>query len=448
MADVKISSLPASTVPLAGTEVLPIVQGSQTRQVSINNLTTGKAVSATQYTSTIVTGTAPLVVASTTEVANLRAANATSADTANQVKSNATTGVLQVAGPATASTRVMTTPDANFTVARTDAAQTFTGDQTIADDVATPVIQIIRNANAGTSAGTKVSFQFNTTETGYLYNRFNGADFETQLQATQQIIFKTGSSGGTERMRIASGGNLLVGVTSGSDNTIQHPTQTQGNTNLALTNCANFFVSSGGGGNAAATSMRIGNNTTTSRSINAGGTINASGTDYAEYMTKAGNFTLAKGDICGINANGQLTNVFADAVSFVVKSTNPSYVGGDSWGTEKALGLELPKQPLRVKDDTDETFADKETQYITDKTTFDEALEAARQLVDRIAFSGQVPVNVLNAIPGQYIIPVNDNNTIKGQAVNSPTFEQYQLSVGKVICIEPDGRAKIIVKTI
>jgi hypothetical protein len=131
MADVKISGLPASTVPLAGTEVLPIVQGGQTRQVSVNNLTTGKAVSATQYTSTIATGTAPLVVASTTEVVNLRAANATSADTANQVKSNATTGVLQVAGPATGTTRVMTTPDANFTAARTDAAQSFTGDQTL-----------------------------------------------------------------------------------------------------------------------------------------------------------------------------------------------------------------------------------------------------------------------------------------------------------------------------
>jgi hypothetical protein len=130
MADVKISGLPASTTPLAGTEVLPIVQGGQTRQVSVNNLTAGKAISATQYTSTIATGTAPLVVASTTEVANLRSANATSADTANQVKSNATTGVLQIAGPAAAATRVMTTPDANFTVARTDAAQTFNGLQT------------------------------------------------------------------------------------------------------------------------------------------------------------------------------------------------------------------------------------------------------------------------------------------------------------------------------
>jgi hypothetical protein len=46
MADVKISGLPASTTPLAGTEVLPIVQGGITKQVSVTNLTTGKYVPA------------------------------------------------------------------------------------------------------------------------------------------------------------------------------------------------------------------------------------------------------------------------------------------------------------------------------------------------------------------------------------------------------------------
>jgi hypothetical protein len=38
MADVKISGLPASTVPLTGAEVLPIVQGGVTKQVSVANL--------------------------------------------------------------------------------------------------------------------------------------------------------------------------------------------------------------------------------------------------------------------------------------------------------------------------------------------------------------------------------------------------------------------------
>jgi hypothetical protein len=75
MADSKISALPASTTPLTGTEVLPIVQGGVTKQVSVTNLTSGKAVSATQFTSTIATGTAPLVVTSTTNVPNLNASS-------------------------------------------------------------------------------------------------------------------------------------------------------------------------------------------------------------------------------------------------------------------------------------------------------------------------------------------------------------------------------------
>ena len=52
MADLKISQLPAATVPLAGTEVLPIVQSGTTKQVSIDNLTTGKTVTATAVNAT------------------------------------------------------------------------------------------------------------------------------------------------------------------------------------------------------------------------------------------------------------------------------------------------------------------------------------------------------------------------------------------------------------
>ena len=52
MADVKISALPASTTPLAGTEVLPIVQSGTTSQVSVANLTAGRSFSALGMTLT------------------------------------------------------------------------------------------------------------------------------------------------------------------------------------------------------------------------------------------------------------------------------------------------------------------------------------------------------------------------------------------------------------
>ena len=60
MADLKISQLTAASTPLAGTEVLPIVQSSSTKKVSVADLTAGRAVSATQMTLT----TGNLIVAS------------------------------------------------------------------------------------------------------------------------------------------------------------------------------------------------------------------------------------------------------------------------------------------------------------------------------------------------------------------------------------------------
>jgi hypothetical protein len=52
MADKKISALTASSTPLAGTEVLPIVQGGSTVKVAVANLTAGRAVAFTSFTST------------------------------------------------------------------------------------------------------------------------------------------------------------------------------------------------------------------------------------------------------------------------------------------------------------------------------------------------------------------------------------------------------------
>lgn len=49
MADKKISQLTAATTPLAGTEVLPIVQSGNTVKVSVANVTAGRAVSAQSF---------------------------------------------------------------------------------------------------------------------------------------------------------------------------------------------------------------------------------------------------------------------------------------------------------------------------------------------------------------------------------------------------------------
>ena len=71
MANVKISNLTAATTPVAGTEVLPIVQSNATVKVSIANLTAGRSISATGLalagsTSGTVTLAAKAVAGSTT----------------------------------------------------------------------------------------------------------------------------------------------------------------------------------------------------------------------------------------------------------------------------------------------------------------------------------------------------------------------------------------------
>jgi hypothetical protein len=49
MADTKISALTAASTPLAGTEVLPIVQSGTTKKVSVADLTAGRAITALTY---------------------------------------------------------------------------------------------------------------------------------------------------------------------------------------------------------------------------------------------------------------------------------------------------------------------------------------------------------------------------------------------------------------
>jgi len=60
MADLKISQLTGATTPLAGTEILPIVQSGSTVKVSVNNLTAGKEVPASKVT--IATGSDALSI--------------------------------------------------------------------------------------------------------------------------------------------------------------------------------------------------------------------------------------------------------------------------------------------------------------------------------------------------------------------------------------------------
>jgi len=70
MADAKISALPSATTPLAGTEVLPVVQGGVTDKVTVANLTAGRAVDGLSFTATGGTVTASTPVWNATQTWN------------------------------------------------------------------------------------------------------------------------------------------------------------------------------------------------------------------------------------------------------------------------------------------------------------------------------------------------------------------------------------------
>jgi hypothetical protein len=268
---------------------------------------------------------------------------------------------------------------------------------------------IVLDANTGSAQWSIYGNQFNTTGVA-VENKLNGGKiiFDTTNRLIQGTAF---TFDGFTAFIYDENNRLTLGEV--AENGTLDITNINNESMITLTGNAYEFARVNGfdadaSYNAAAAVLKIGKEATTSRSINAGGTVNASGLDYAEYMEKDGEFTLAKGDICGITEKGKLTNEFSNAVSFVIKSSNPSFVGGD---------------------------------------TFDLSDESVRETVDRVSFAGQVPINVIDATPGDYIVPIaGTEGKISASPITSPTFEQYASAVGKVISIQPDGRALVIVK--
>ena len=358
-----------------------------------------------QITSTLASGTAPLVVASTTKVANL---NADLLDGTDWTAPGTIGGVT----PGSAS---FTTINASGQITSTLA--TGTAPLVIASTTQVSNLNVSQLVGATWVApGTIGSTTRNTGAFTTLFVNVGTAD-----EAGSQSAFVNTNSTEYSLPTIWAG----------------HSTQKD----LSLYNGATT-----GASGAASVLFVNTRNSGTSRSINAAGTINASGTDYAEYMTKADDCgDVLKGQIVGITADGKVTDKWAGAISFAIKSTNPSYVGGDTWGTADAIG-ERPIFSPQDEGETDAEYLAREDAFLIDLVSYESDLESARRMVDRIAFSGRVPCNVLGATPGHYIVPVQDSSGIKGVVIAEPTLQEYMRAVGRVIAIESDGRAQVVVK--
>lgn len=279
------------------------------------------------------------------------------------------------------------------------------------------------------------SVNYRTLEVGLPGCAVRGNASAPEITLSSNLYFDTGYKYGTTGspgsiMTMQAGAATFQGAPSGTADTA-----------ATVSTIMSVHNVTGTGFNAAAAALKVNKDAATSRSINAAGTVNASGADYAEYMRKAdGCGDIDKGQIVGITRDGEVTDKWSDAVTFMTKSTAPAYVGGDTWSAAAGVPPERPGPEA-----SDDDWAAYQDEY----SAFTVLLEAERLKYDRIAFAGQVPVNVQGAMPGDYIVPVaaDAEGGILGVPVGSPTFEQYRSAVGRVIAIESDGRSLIIVKS-
>ena len=266
--------------------------------------------------------------------------------------------------------------------------------------------------------------------------------------------YNFGVAGGT-----TYGGNIN-GVTGAhtltsndATHTIQTANGTQGDKILSVLNSTSneslaVYQNTNAGANAAAAAVKVGTNSATGRSVNAGGTVNASGADYAEYERKRADCgVVEKGDIVGFDADGLLTDQWDPAISFGIKSTNPAIVGGDAWAPEDIVGKE-PIKPKRTKGESNSAFNARLIQYQDDRAAVEAKVEAERVKYDRIAYAGKVPVNVTGAMPGQWVVPVRKGNGIGGEAKDwsAMTEAEREITIGRVRRILPDKRAEVNVR--
>ena len=114
--------------------------------------------------------------------------NQNTTGSANSVKSNATTGLMQIAGPAAGQTRTVTVPDANATMARTDAAQSFTGTQTFNGNT----VSLLDVYGKQIMSGTGSTSPFIITITGLLGQ--GQGDTRSQQRLTLVSVYTSGPS--------------------------------------------------------------------------------------------------------------------------------------------------------------------------------------------------------------------------------------------------------------
>jgi hypothetical protein len=203
MADTKISGLPASTTPLAGTEVLPIVQSGTTKQVSVANLTAGRAITAA---SAIISDNSANAALRVTQVG---AGNAILVeDSANP---DATPFVVSAAGLVGIGTLA---PSSALDIGSTASGGTFASQIFSANNSAaakTNYVKIDASIALGSATAEAGGYQLKVLQNNAYKTIIDASG--TLYNSTNYLAFGTTN----EAMRIASNGTISLGGTTGAE---------------------------------------------------------------------------------------------------------------------------------------------------------------------------------------------------------------------------------------
>lgn len=279
MADVKISGLPASTVPLAGTEVLPIVQGGATKQVSVTNLTAGKFITASSVsignttdpgaTNLSVTGSATI---QTLTVGKGASAIATNSAVGYQALNAVTTGNTNVAFGYQAANKI-TTAQSCVAVGHIALASATTGASCVA------VGQAALNLNVDGSNNTAVGCGLTGASYGPLGQNVSGNN-NTAI-GTGTLIATTVSNG------TAVGNNAGAGVTTGGNNSLFGADAGKNITSGGTNTCLGYQAGTDAVVNLTTQSnyVVVGNNTTANANVKVAWTVTSDARDKTNFAS-------------------------------------------------------------------------------------------------------------------------------------------------------------------